>query len=116
MKTPVIVGSIILSLTIFCSTPVMAAAWLVCNPYPTDQAVTHFVVTIDGGDPEEVPYTEQVFDGVTYAVMYEVTGMTAGPHNLEIRARNAWGPSEATFFFIPLPAQPPTNINIQLTP
>lgn len=115
MKTRVIIGSIALSLTMFGSTTVMAAAWLVCNPYPAQQGVTHFVVVVDGGDPEEVPYTEQVFDGVTYAVMYEITGMTTGPHNLEIRAKNAWGAGGEIFFFIPLPAQPPINVHIRVT-
>ena len=68
----------------------MAGPFLVCAPVPSD-AVSCYLLKIDGGDTVVVP----AFGNPDGSVMlhYDLAGFSNGNHQLEIAAGNIWGVS-----------------------
>ena len=76
-------GLLLAASLFFCATA-FAAPFVVCDP---QQDAHGYLFSIDGGEWEEVPYHEFVAsDGVTYALITDVGGVTEGPHDIEVMA------------------------------
>jgi hypothetical protein len=101
-------------LLLFVAGPLMAAPFLVCDPYPATMTVSYFTVTIDGGTPvQSVPLVNT--DG-TSQLHFDLTVVPAGSHTVTIKAGNVWGESASSApFAFTKPAsvlQTPGNINL----
>jgi len=64
-----------------------AAPFLICDPQTN---VTHYVVTLDG-DTSTAPAFD-LGDG-TLMLKYDLAGIPAGAHNVQVKAKNLWGES-----------------------
>ena len=84
-----------------------AAPWLVSDPYPADQIISKFQISIDGG-----AYVDSIPQG--NALRYDFAGIANGSHTIKARACNLYGcsPDSAPFELIKSIPGVPTNITI----
>jgi len=91
-KLILIVLAILLS-----STAVMAAPFLVCDPYPTTVSQpTYFSIVPDGG--AAITSIPEVVTGGAVRIHHDLVGVTTGLHNWTVAACNEWGCSTSVPF------------------
>jgi len=85
---------------------VFAAPFLVCDPQVD---VTEYIIT---GDISATTPAVDLGDG-TVRMQYDLTGISEGPYNIEVKAKNIWGESiPVPFVFTKQLPDAPSNITI----
>lgn len=100
------------SLCWLASAPVLAAQYVVCDPYPPTAAQpTEFVIAIVG---QTTPVIVSATTGTEGAFMKWDVSSLVGTKTITVKARNAWGESAATPPFVFNAGVPNTPGNIRL--
>ena len=100
---------ITLAIILFASTA-WAGPLLVCDPYPAEDAITHFTMKVDWV-ATQTPYTATA----EYAVVLDLQGYSSGPHAVtDIVACNARGCSEPPLVY-DVPGRP-ASPSLRLVP
>ena len=86
------------------STPLLAAPYLVCDPYPDTSKPTYFKVVVDAKPAVNVNYA---LHSSGAAIVFDLAGLDAVSHSLTVSACNERGCSSTVPFVVPsIPTTP----------
>lgn len=95
-----------------CFSLAQAATFLVCDPYVASEGVDQFSISLDGAIAIIVP--AETLAGGTTRLKYDLASISAGTHNVSVKAINIWGESVASPFSFTksVPSKAPSGIGL----
>lgn len=115
MKKAVLLMAVIFvtfSTLVALSSPLLAAPYLVCDPYPDDSKPTHFELLVNG-KAQSTPYALHASGA---AIVLDLAGLTDGAHQITaIKACNERGCSSEVPLFV-VPGLPSSLNGVRISP